>query len=743
MKLEQIEHIPSNYYTHRKEALLWVQKISGKLWTDYNTHDPGVTLIESLAYILTEIEYKLDFSIEDLLLSSTLGKDFQFNDNALLRAEEIFHTAPVTLKDFKILLIDRIKNINNAWLILNDAKSGSFNLLIQLKEDSPTQKTISKAKKLFEQYKIFGWSLNEISVIEQKEAQLSGRFYFQSEHSAEKMLAKILYEFNEVLINVEPESLTFNQLIEENQSIDRIFSGPKTKNGFLRDRDLKAFNNVLNLQEVKRSLNEVEGLMVLSNFSIRMGDQVYDKKMYISNTLPYIEPAKQQDITVYRDNKLVEINYEEVDYQYNKLRQDLKRAYSFDNTELSSFELSIESKKRKISQFHRALNELPTIYKANDTSIGGKQLYNEQLKKLLIPYEQFLANIMKQIGETSTFFSIHHPSLDYNQEPIKDKEIPLNKLEKSPMEFLKKRNKMLNHLLARFDYQLSADLPDLYYGDHPKSLEQRIKCKEILLQNMSQISSNKGNINLKNAENISFLEQEILLRLWIDKAVPKPISKELSDIGISINKLDDDGKIEVTEYLDKIYEGSLSEKERRFYLHAKRPLENLMRSGIKQSNYSIVKLNNEKKHGLFLSLGDKSTRNLLRKSKSKKRLRESISNWIQRFLIANKKSEGFYIVDNSNLISGKLKAAYTVTFIFPSWSSRFQTRSFQQHAEEIIFNCMPAHLRIHIAWLSFEEMLLFEGESIFEENGDIQLFPSSVEDLLIKKLNLDLEHEQG
>ena len=51
----------------REEALQYIQSISGKLWTDYNTHDPGITILEVLCYALTDMGYRSSFPIQDLL----------------------------------------------------------------------------------------------------------------------------------------------------------------------------------------------------------------------------------------------------------------------------------------------------------------------------------------------------------------------------------------------------------------------------------------------------------------------------------------------------------------------------------------------------------------------------------------------------------------------------------------------------------------------------------------------------
>jgi len=37
----------------REEGIKYIQKVAGKIWTDYNIHDPGVSILEVLAYAIT------------------------------------------------------------------------------------------------------------------------------------------------------------------------------------------------------------------------------------------------------------------------------------------------------------------------------------------------------------------------------------------------------------------------------------------------------------------------------------------------------------------------------------------------------------------------------------------------------------------------------------------------------------------------------------------------------------------
>ena len=51
----------------RSEGIRLAQALSGNSWTDYNLHDPGVTILELLCYALTDLVYRADFRVADHL----------------------------------------------------------------------------------------------------------------------------------------------------------------------------------------------------------------------------------------------------------------------------------------------------------------------------------------------------------------------------------------------------------------------------------------------------------------------------------------------------------------------------------------------------------------------------------------------------------------------------------------------------------------------------------------------------
>ena len=58
-----------DYEYLRKKGIEFAQTLSGKTWTDYNEHDPGVTILEQLCFAMTDLGYRTNFSIEDILFA--------------------------------------------------------------------------------------------------------------------------------------------------------------------------------------------------------------------------------------------------------------------------------------------------------------------------------------------------------------------------------------------------------------------------------------------------------------------------------------------------------------------------------------------------------------------------------------------------------------------------------------------------------------------------------------------------
>lgn len=114
------EHPHFDFQVLRREGLKHIGDISGKIWTDHNTHDPGVTILEVLCYALIDLGYRATLPMEDLLAEpqvapATSGDADRLRHENFFTPLEILSCNPTTVLDYRKLLLD-VDDVRNAWL---------------------------------------------------------------------------------------------------------------------------------------------------------------------------------------------------------------------------------------------------------------------------------------------------------------------------------------------------------------------------------------------------------------------------------------------------------------------------------------------------------------------------------------------------------------------------------------------------------------------------------------------------
>lgn len=103
-----------DYEALRELGMERIRALSSKIWTDHNASDPGVTILEALAYGVTDLGYRLGFPTEDLLTRPD-GLIGPASETGLFPAHEALTCAPITIDDHRQLLL-RVRDVRNAWL---------------------------------------------------------------------------------------------------------------------------------------------------------------------------------------------------------------------------------------------------------------------------------------------------------------------------------------------------------------------------------------------------------------------------------------------------------------------------------------------------------------------------------------------------------------------------------------------------------------------------------------------------
>ena len=120
------ERVTQNYDDLRQLGIDHLQELAGKVWTDYNSSDPGVTSLEAMSYAITDLSYRTSFQIKDLLAKNP-------NDQSIIdiknfyTARKIMPNAPVSFNDYRKLMMDvevydpfnpecEFAGVKNAWI---------------------------------------------------------------------------------------------------------------------------------------------------------------------------------------------------------------------------------------------------------------------------------------------------------------------------------------------------------------------------------------------------------------------------------------------------------------------------------------------------------------------------------------------------------------------------------------------------------------------------------------------------
>ncbi|MBI1938381.1 MAG: DUF1508 domain-containing protein [Ignavibacteriales bacterium] len=102
-----------NYSYLRSKGLEYIQELANKIWTDYNIHDPGITILEDVSYAITDLGYRTNYLIKDILAEGTSAGSKA--EKQFFTAREILTCNPVTINDYRKILID-VDGVRNGWL---------------------------------------------------------------------------------------------------------------------------------------------------------------------------------------------------------------------------------------------------------------------------------------------------------------------------------------------------------------------------------------------------------------------------------------------------------------------------------------------------------------------------------------------------------------------------------------------------------------------------------------------------
>ncbi|MBL7816708.1 MAG: hypothetical protein JNL70_16930 [Saprospiraceae bacterium] len=299
----------------RSEGLRHIQNLAGNIWTDHNSHDPGITILEVLCYALTDLGYRTQLDISELIAP----KEAETNgDTNFKTSAEILSCNPLTILDYRKLLID-IEGVRNAWLepadkdaifkqetplVINlnlsqiefsekvripetgqDETSkpplvinGLYRILLELddtfikqekiKGNDPTERILKQVHEILHAHRNLGEDFLDIQVLKDEFISICSEIEITEKANPNDVLLGILEQVQEFL-SPTIKFYTLNEmLLELGKPMDEIFEGrPLLKNshGFINTDDLEALErrDEIHVSDIYRIILNTEGVVAI------------------------------------------------------------------------------------------------------------------------------------------------------------------------------------------------------------------------------------------------------------------------------------------------------------------------------------------------------------------------------------------------------------------------------------------------------------------------------------------------
>lgn len=432
-----------------EKGVALLQQYAGSVWTDYNEHDPGFTILEELCYIITELFQRVNLPIADLLTAKN-GQSMASN-NAMFTAAQILHNNPLTPHDYRKLIIDKFKEVSNAWVIPYYFKVhsnehfgvvGYYKVYAQLSKDSTTanDELCSKINKLLRRNRNIGEYFIPAEILNPVYLRLSATLYLTETTSVEQLLAEILYEI-ELSLKPEIDFYTYQQMQNLGLNTDEIFRGPTLDHGFILDENLNDKPEIIYVDSLLRQIiSHPEVISVDKMQLMDVDDNVYttkypDLQQYKISPLTVktqINPNESLELdfvgsisqlTVILKNVPYTINTLQVISDYNHLRSHRNNSGKYKLEEVQT-DIPVPQGTYPNSELYYSLqHEFPEIYgigrnKPTRKSTDIRKSNVLQLKAYLLFFEQVLADFMQQTSALSHLFSSKPQSKTYFYQPL-------------------------------------------------------------------------------------------------------------------------------------------------------------------------------------------------------------------------------------------------------------------------------------------------------------------------------------
>jgi|GEM_PF-4924054 len=516
----------------RERGIALLQQYSGNIWTDYNMHDPGVTLLETLCLALAEVAYRADYSMAEIL-----GEQASPGRGAFPAPHTVLPASPVTAEDLvRVLLgVPGVRNANIHPSRTYPDFPGLFDVEISptddLENDEQRARIEANVRKTLARYRKPGEDFAEVRFLEPEHVGFeldlevkrrvdSAEFFHKVAEAIERYLSPVVDYFS------------LEELQAEGKDLSEIFEGPLLEKGFIpqRELELRRPRKTIYTSDLVTVLAGLEDVKSVRRIIIRSstGEPFHWSYTVPGNTTPHISHHDTHITIRYKGAEIRShaLSHIRIAHNLQSLPKPFDVARYLQRTQTEEA--------RPLAEYTSTRHDFPIAYGIGryglpPQSTPKREAMAHQFKGYLRIFDQVLFNALTQLAhvkELLSFQRIDHSYAaqlladprgdEYLVKPFTDEflanhftmedtrllrkeweayleknraqlDTALHALVESKYQAAERRGRALSHLLARFGHDIS-------FFEYVSGLneDELIRYKEMLLQKLPALDARRS-----------------------------------------------------------------------------------------------------------------------------------------------------------------------------------------------------------------------------------------------------------
>jgi hypothetical protein len=413
-----------SYDSLRSMGIARIQEMAASLWTDYNEHDPGVTILEQACYALTDLIYRTEFPVSDFLADEQ--GTIHWEEQCLLPSEAAYPCRPTTELDYRQVILDAVPELEDVRLEVvrnqDGMPTGLYRILLRpriepagagsetttaaadCKQCNLKQRPqlIEAARRAFCSTRNLCEDIDSIAIESAVDFKLNASVGISTGFDPATILAQI-YSACGMWLAAGIESTSYEHALAQGIAPEVAFRGPLVHSGMIVS-NRNALRKDFPASDIYALIKAIPGVESVCTFpSTSSAADAPD------SVLRLYWPQNDEEIGVklfhnHRDIKVslhdLTMRYEELDFATRSMRSD----------NCDSIVPRPQGKARHLQEYLSIQHQFPLIYGVGPRGLPAsatvrQKARSHQLQGYLLFFDQFIADQMATLGNIRQLYS--------------------------------------------------------------------------------------------------------------------------------------------------------------------------------------------------------------------------------------------------------------------------------------------------------------------------------------------------